>query len=92
MRLYSSAVMLCAASNSGVMSTGSGTTAEEAVVITIAFIVAWRSSTGEKEWVWKPGVGGNAAFAVQTAAVAELERGTQRHIFVADGCARIPPD
>jgi hypothetical protein len=40
MRLYSSAVMLCWASNAGVISTGSGTTAEDAVVITIALIVA----------------------------------------------------
>ena len=33
--------MLCCANNSGVTATGSGTTAEEAVVITIASIVAW---------------------------------------------------
>src|SRR5579862_8658577 len=42
MRSYSSAVMLCWASNCGVMVVGSGTTAEDAVVITVAFIVAWR--------------------------------------------------
>ena len=40
MRSYSSAVMLCWASNCGVTATGSGTTAEEAVVITVASIVA----------------------------------------------------
>ena len=34
-------VMLCWASNSGVTVTGSGTTAEEAVVITVMSIVAW---------------------------------------------------
>src|ERR1035441_7166611 len=46
MRLYSSAVILCWASSSGVTATGSGTTAEEAVVITIASIVAWQSHRG----------------------------------------------
>src|SRR6266700_5329860 len=43
MRWYSSAVMLCWASNSGVTATGSGTEAEEAVVITVTSIVAWHS-------------------------------------------------
>ena len=38
--------MLCWASNSGVTETGSGTTAEEAVVITIASIVARYSHSG----------------------------------------------
>src|SRR5580658_1783087 len=41
MRSYSSAVMLCAASTCGVTATGEGTTAEEAEVITVIFIVAW---------------------------------------------------
>src|SRR5208283_1173162 len=45
MRLYSSAVMLCEASNGGVTVTGSGTT-EEAVVITVASIVARRLRCG----------------------------------------------
>jgi hypothetical protein len=40
MRLYSSAVMLCCASNCGVTVTGSGTTAEEALVIADASILA----------------------------------------------------
>src|ERR1700734_4151546 len=40
MRSYSGAVMLCWASNCGVMVIGSGTTAEDAVVITVASIVA----------------------------------------------------
>ena len=40
MRLYSSAVMLCWASNCGVTATGEGTTAEEAGFITVASIVA----------------------------------------------------
>jgi hypothetical protein len=35
--------MLCCASNCGVTATGEGTTAEDAVVITVASIVAWRS-------------------------------------------------
>src|SRR6266568_205983 len=53
MRLYSSAVMLCCASNSGVTATGSGTTAEEAVVITIASIVAWDVLQGGEVSVWE---------------------------------------
>ena len=48
MRVYSSAVMLCEASNCGVTATGSGTTTEEAVVITIAFIVARRLRWGRR--------------------------------------------
>ena len=40
MRSYSSAVMLCVASISGVMVTGSGTTAAEELVIVDAFILA----------------------------------------------------
>src|SRR5690349_20151010 len=40
MRSYSEAVMLCWASNAGVTSTGSGTTAE-VMVIALAFIFAW---------------------------------------------------
>ena len=46
--MYSSAVMLCEASNCGVTATGSGTTTEEAVVITIAFIVARRLRWGRR--------------------------------------------
>src|ERR1039458_6573347 len=53
MRSYSSAVMLCCASICGVMVTGSGTTAEEALVIVDAFILAqglragWRARCGK---------------------------------------------
>ena len=49
MRSYSSAVMLCWASNCGVTVAGSGTTAEEAAVITVASIVAWESASDEPE-------------------------------------------
>src|SRR5215472_8105094 len=41
MRSYSSGVMLCWASSSGVTATGSGTTAEVVVVIALTFIFAW---------------------------------------------------
>src|ERR1035441_8403637 len=47
MRLYSFAVMPCVESNCGVTATGEGTTAEEALVITDASIVAWDSHLGE---------------------------------------------
>src|ERR1035438_675286 len=53
MRSYSSAVMLCCARSSGVIATGSGTTAEEAGVITIAFIVAWDTQPKGIGIVWK---------------------------------------
>ena len=53
MRSYSSAVMLCWASNCGVTATGSGTTAEEAVVITVASIVARDSHRNVDGTVWK---------------------------------------
>ena len=43
MRSYSSAVMPCCASNCGVTVVGSGTTAEEVLVIVDASIVAWQS-------------------------------------------------
>ena len=43
MRLYSSAVMLCWASNCGVTATGEGTGADEAMFITVASIVARHS-------------------------------------------------
>src|SRR5579863_9775010 len=51
MRPYSSAVMLCEASNCGVTRTGSGTTcAEEAGVITVALIVACHLRRGWRSW------------------------------------------
>src|ERR1035438_7400821 len=46
MRPYSSAVILCEASNCGDTATGSGTSTEEAVVITVASIVARDSRHG----------------------------------------------
>src|SRR6185503_8585040 len=49
-RLYSSAVILCWASNCGVMETGSGTAAEEAVVITITSIVARPPCERRTQW------------------------------------------
>ena len=55
MRSYSSAVMLCAASNCGVTEAGSGTTAEGAVVITVAFIVARDQQSSATRWMWKAG-------------------------------------
>src|SRR3974377_1781933 len=45
-RSYSSAVMLCWASNCGVTETGSGTTAEETFVIAVNSIVARRLPVG----------------------------------------------
>jgi hypothetical protein len=57
MRLYSSAVMLCWASNCGVTETGDGTTAEEAVVITVAFIVARDCRAEAVGRVWNAGGG-----------------------------------
>src|SRR5580658_6817557 len=51
MRLYSSAVMLCCASSCGVTKVGSGTTcAEEAVVITVASIVARLRRCDRRIW------------------------------------------
>src|SRR5208337_2520200 len=52
MRSYSCAVMPCWASNCGVTVVGSGTTAEESLVIVDASIVAWesRSRTGMRVW------------------------------------------
>src|ERR1035437_4811336 len=66
MRVYSSAVMLCWASNSGVTATGSGTSAEEAGVITIASIVARDAhSEGLRRGVESQGPFADAAFGVQ---------------------------
>ena len=48
--------MLCWASNCGVTATGEGTTAEEAVVITVAFIVARYSPDATARGVWKPAI------------------------------------
>src|ERR1035441_2492973 len=53
MRLYSSGVMACCANNSGVTAAGSGMTAEEAIVITIASIVARHSQSVIWKGVWK---------------------------------------
>src|SRR5580692_2520828 len=53
MRSYSSAVMLCWASNCGVTATGEGTTAEEAGFITVASIVARHSHTQAAKRMWK---------------------------------------
>ncbi len=52
-RSYSSGVMLCLDSSSGVTVTGSGTTAEEAGVITIASIVAWDAGLERRVRMWK---------------------------------------
>src|ERR1700722_3491839 len=55
MRSYSSAVILCWASNCGVTVVGAGTTAEEVLVIVNASIVAWESRTRTGMRMWKAG-------------------------------------
>jgi hypothetical protein len=55
--------MLCWASNSGVTNTGSGRTGEDAVFITIAFIVARESHSRTGFGVWKAGTCPRIGFA-----------------------------
>ena len=55
MRSYSSAVMPCWASNCGVTVVGSGTTAEDDLVIVDASIVAWESRARTGMRMWKAG-------------------------------------
>jgi hypothetical protein len=63
MRSYSSAVMLCWASNCGVTVVGSGTTAEELLVIVDASIVAWEWQARTGMRVWKAGRNRTAAYS-----------------------------
>src|ERR1035437_479818 len=74
MRLYSSDVMACWANNSGVTATGSGMTAEEAVVITIASIVARHSHSVTAGIVWK-------ARVLSKCCIREALAGTQDGIW-----------